>query len=59
MVQLRQAKLWEKLIATAGRFAGPLLRAADYPDAQASIARPIKRDGLFNTVARMLDSARE
>jgi hypothetical protein len=59
MAQLRQTKLWVKLIAMSGRFAGTLLRAVEYLGAPATIAKPIERDELLNTVARVLSGAGE
>jgi len=43
-----------KIIAMSGVFVGPLLRAAKFLGAHASLAKPIQPDELRNTVARVM-----
>ena len=49
-------RLWPrlKIIAISGRFAGPLLIAAEQLGAQASLAKPIQPDELLDAVARVM-----
>jgi CheY-like chemotaxis protein len=54
MNRLRAAKPQLKIIAMSGRFAGPLLRAAEILGAKASIAKPIQSAELLATVARVM-----
>jgi CheY-like chemotaxis protein len=58
MTLLRTAHPRLKIIAMSGRFAGPLLRAAEVLGAQASIAKPIKQDELLALVARVMGERR-
>ncbi len=43
-----------KIIATSGRFAGKLLRVAEYQGADATIAKPIRPDELLELVRRVM-----
>jgi DNA-binding NtrC family response regulator len=54
MKAMRRARPQLKIIAISGRFAGTMLRAAEFLGAQASIAKPIHPDELLVTVARVL-----
>ena len=54
ITQLRQARPNLKIVATSGHFAGPLLSAAEYLGANASLAKPIEPDQLRAIVARLL-----
>ena len=51
---LHRARPNLKIIAMSGQFAGPLLEAAEKFGARASIAKPIDRETLLETVARVL-----
>ena len=54
MAALRRLRPGVKMIAMSGRFADPAPRAAEYPGAQAFIAKPVKPDDLVPFVARVL-----
>ena len=54
MEAIRRARPQIKIIAISGRFAGPLLRAAEYLGAQATIAKPLQAEELLAAVARVM-----
>jgi CheY-like chemotaxis protein len=51
---LRRVRPQLKVIAMSGVFAGPLLQAAEFLGAQASLAKPIRPDELLDAVARAM-----
>jgi CheY-like chemotaxis protein len=51
--QLHREQPQLKMIAISGRFARPMLRAAERFGAKASIGKPVRRDELLQTVSRV------